>query len=257
MDSNSLTGWGGFFISCTTLCCTFLSFYLWQRFIFLHCGRPIDAFYREKNCRTEWCINSTGVANYIWQLCNSLIVQICSPQARRTRERASSICCVSPNQASLWHCEKLIFVDGVLCTLPWASGVRISPGKPSPCSYWGGIITKHIADSSDTKAALTSSLLVASRGWSRSPLTLLTQTTSHHSREAETSCSITRHETDFFQLQWTGHKPRLTTSSAQTEQGENGWAGTEEKRGVGAVQGTLNKSLFTLFLHLLGWDPIK
>lgn len=179
--------------------------------------------------------------------CESLLITSTSHKS----EGFEYVLCL-PNQASLWHCEKLIFVDGVLCTLPWASGVRISPGKPSPCSYWGGIITKHIADSSDTKAALTSSLLVASKGWSRSLLTLLTQTTSHHYREAETSCSITRHETDFFQLHWTENKPRLTTSSAQTEQGKNGWARTEEKRGVGAVQGTLNKSLFTLFLRLLG-----
>lgn len=53
------------------------------------------------------------------------------------------------------------------------------------------------SDSSDTKAALTSSLLVASKGRS---CTLLTQNTSHHSWEAGTSCFITRHETDFFQL---------------------------------------------------------
>lgn len=46
-----------------------------------------------------------------------------------------------------------------------------------------------------------------------------------------TTCSITRRETDFFQLQWTEHKPRLTTSSAQTEQREDGWAGTEDKGG--------------------------
>lgn len=140
----------------------------------------------------------------------------------------------------------------MLCTLPWAGWVGISPGKPGLRSYWGGIITKHAADSSDTKAALTSSLLVASRGWPRSLLTLLAQTTSHHSWEAETSCSITRHETDFFQLQWTGHKPRPTTSSAQTEQGEDGWAGTEDKRGVGAAQGTLNKVVIHFNLTFSG-----
>lgn len=181
---------------------------------------------------------STGVT--IWAL-QQLRRSDCADLLIVAHERVSCICCVSPNQASLQRCEKLIFVDGVLCTLPWAGWVGISPGKPGLCSYWGGIITKHAADSSDTKAALTSSLLVASRGRSGSRLTLLTQTTSHHSWEAETSCSITRHETDFFQLQWTGHKPRLTTSSAQTEQGEDGWAGTEDKRGVGAAQATLNK----------------
>lgn len=130
-------------------------------------------------------------------------------------------------------------------------GFEISPGRPGLRSYRRrGIITKHTADSSDTKAALTSSLLVASRGWSRSLLTMLTQTTSHHSWEAEMSCSITRHETDFFQLQWTGHKPSLTTSSAQTEQREDGWAGTEDKRGAGAAQGTLNKVVIHFNLHL-------
>lgn len=40
-----------------------------------------------------------------------------------TQERVSCICCVSSNQASRRHCEKLIFVDGVLCTLPWAGWV--------------------------------------------------------------------------------------------------------------------------------------
>lgn len=132
---------------------------------------------------------------------------------------------------------------------------------------WGGrgqrrgIITKHAADCSGTKAALTSSLLVASKGQSCSERTPLTRTTSHHSWGAETSCSITRHETDFFQLQWTGHKPRLTTSSAQTEQDEDGWARTEDKCGIGvegwekegavraggraAEEHTLNKLLFT------------
>lgn len=31
----------------------------------------------------------------------------------------ADICWFSPNLASWRHCEKLIFVDGVLCTLPW------------------------------------------------------------------------------------------------------------------------------------------
>lgn len=106
---------------------------------------------------------------------------------------------------------------------------------------WRRIITKHAADSRGTKAALTSSLLVASRGWSRSLLTLLTQTLFSSLLRGRTTCSITRCETDFFQLQWTGHKPRLTTSSAQREQREDGWAGSEDKREVGAAQGALNK----------------
>lgn len=161
------------------------------------------------------------------------------------RDRVSCVSSVSANQASPRRRKELIVVDGVLCTLPWAGRFGVSPGKPGLCSRWGpvggaggggggrGIITKHAADCSGTKAALTSSLLVASEGRSRSALTRLTRTTSHHSWGAETSCSITRHETDFFQLQWTGHKPRLTTSSAQTEQGEDGWARTEDKSGIG------------------------
>lgn len=108
-------------------------------------------------------------------------------------------------------------------------------------SLRGRIITKHEPTSSYTKAALTSSLLVASRGWSHSLLALLTQNTSHHSWEAKTSCSITRHESDFFQLHWTAHKPSLTTSSAQTEQREDGWAGTQHKGGLGWGPHSLNK----------------
>jgi len=102
--------------------------------------------------------------------------QDCNPAHHLTWERSLCMSCVFPNQASWWLCEKLIFVDGVLCTLPWASWVGISLEKSSLCSYRGGIITKHTANSSDTKAALTSSLLVVSRGWSHSLLTLLTQT---------------------------------------------------------------------------------
>lgn len=62
------------------------------------------------------------------------------------------------------------------------------------------IITKHAA------TAATQKLLWLPHCWSpprdgpRSLHTRLTQNTSHHSWEAGTSCFITRHETDFFQL---------------------------------------------------------
>lgn len=56
----------------------------------------------------------------------------CSESAHHrhvTQERVSCICDVSLNQASPQHCEKLIFVDGVLCTLPWAGWAGIAPGE--------------------------------------------------------------------------------------------------------------------------------
>lgn len=82
----------------------------------------------------------------------------------------------SPDQTSPWRCEKLIFV----CC------VRFHRRQRWDLSWFvlmlrEWIITKHAADGSCTKAALTSSLLVASGGRSWSPLTRLTQKTSHHS----------------------------------------------------------------------------
>lgn len=180
----------------------------------------------------------------LWQLRKSLTVQIRSSPARRTRRSLMCSQCLrqsglSASPQGVNRCWRRVVHSPVgrpIRGLSWKarSVLTVRAG-------WGagggggarGIITKHAADCSGTKAALTSSLLVASEGRSRSALTRLTRTTSHHSWGAETSCSITRHETDFFQLQWTGHKPRLTTSSAQTEQGEDGWARTEDKSGIG------------------------
>lgn len=138
-------------------------------------------------------------------------------------------------------------LDGVLCALPWAAVLGSLLESLGRAHIEGVDNYQTRSDSSDTKAALTSSLLVASEGQSHSLHTRLTQNTSHHSWEAGTSCFITRHETDFFQLQWTGHKPRLTTSSAQTEQREDGWAGTEDReRGRGGASGD-----FSIYCYLL------
>lgn len=110
------------------------------------------------------------------------------------QDGVSCVRSVSADQAPPSRCQELITVDAVLCTVPWAkrvgalspwraqSVVRVGPGWGGGWrGGFGGVITKHAADSSGTKAALTSSLLVASVGRSRSALSRLTRTTSHHS----------------------------------------------------------------------------
>lgn len=55
------------------------------------------------------------------------------------RDGVSCVRSVSANQASPRRREELIFVDGVLCTLPWAGRFGVSPGKPGLCSRWGPV----------------------------------------------------------------------------------------------------------------------
>lgn len=73
----------------------------------------------------------------------------------------------------------------MLCALP-STGLVGSLGEPKLSEHIDGIINKHAASRSDTKAALTSSLLVASRDGPGAESALLPQlatTTSHRSRE--------------------------------------------------------------------------
>lgn len=73
----------------------------------------------------------------------------------------------SLDQTSLWRFEKLRIVDDALCALPQAAALG-SLMESLGCAHVEGVDNYQTrSDSSDTKAALTSSLLVASKGRSR------------------------------------------------------------------------------------------
>lgn len=114
--------------------------------------------------------------------------------------------------------KKLIFVDGVVlhCRPAWLA-------DPSLHQTFG-IITKNVAGELDTQWRIdfltVGRLCGAPRRGHRS--TQVTPGIVHPERKARTSCFITRHDADFFQLQRTGHKTRLTTSSTGRSEREKG-----------------------------------
>lgn len=110
-------------------------------------------------------LHSRLLAEFFFAAATACFTSKCKKVCNTGRRHAYML--FSLNQASLWRFEKFRIVDGVLCALPQAAALGCFV-ESLGCAHIEGVDNYQTrSDSSDTKTALTSSLLVASKG--RSP----------------------------------------------------------------------------------------